>query len=239
MDQQPTQRDRADSKLARDLATCRLRDEEIVARVRAGEPELFEHLMRRHNQKVFRAARAIVKRDDEAEDVMQDAYVRAYVHLAGFRGEASFATWVTRIAVHEALARVRHERRFAPQELRIQGLTSSCGDYVASPEEQVSGAELRVILDRAIDALPDDFRLAFVLRAVEQMSSAETAEILGIPEQTVKTRLFRARERLRHEVMAAIDANLADAYAFHLTRCDRVVAAVRARLGLPELRDSV
>src|SRR5215471_2187770 len=161
-------------------------DEEIVARVRAGELQLFEILMRRHNQKVFRAARAIVKRDDEAEDVMQDAYVRAYAHLADFRGEASFATWVTRIAVHEALARVRREHRFAPRALWSLGLTALSADRVTDPEEQMSDAELRVILDRAIDALPDDFRLTFVLRTIEQMSSAETATVLGIPEQTVK-----------------------------------------------------
>ncbi|HKU40495.1 MAG TPA: RNA polymerase sigma factor [Polyangiales bacterium] len=204
-------------------------DEEIVARVRAGELQLFEQLMRRNNQKVFRAARAIVKRDDEAEDVMQDAYVRAYAHLAAFKGEASFATWVTRIAVHEALARVRRERRFAPQALRDKGLSSEASDYLPNPEEEASGAELRQILDRAIDALPEDFRLTFVLRAVEQLSSAETADVLGIPEQTVNTRLFRARARL-HQLLATVDANFAEAYAFHLLRCDRVVFGVLARL---------
>ena len=221
---------RLNSLPARDLASAGSSDEEIVARIRAGEPQLFEILMRRNNQKVFRAARAIVKRDDEAEDVMQDAYVRAYAHLAEWRGEASFATWVTRIAVHEALARMRREHRFAPRVLRSLGLTSMSPDRTTDPEEQMSGAELRVILDRAIDGLPDDFRLAFVLRTIEQMSSAETAAILGIPEQTVKTRLFRARERLRDELAALIDANLAESYMFHLIRCDRVVAAVFARL---------
>jgi len=230
MNQPPTQRRVVDGTMARDLATPSLPDGEILARVLAGEPQLFEVLIRRHNQKVFRAARAIVGRDDEAEDVMQDAYVRAYAHLAAFRGDASFATWVTRIAVHEALARVRRERRFAPRELRSLGLTSTCADRLTNPEEQASGAELRQILDRAIDALPEDLRLTFVLRTVEQMSSAETAEILSIPEQTVNTRLFRARERLRHELLVVIDANLAEAYNFHLTRCDRVVAAVFARL---------
>ena len=106
-------------------------------------------------------------------------------------------------------------------------------DSHPSQEQQVSDAELRLVLDRAIDALPDEFRLAFVLRTVEHLSGAETAEVLGIPEQTVKTRLFRARERLRRDLLTAIDANVADAYAFHLSRCDRVVAAVLARLSTP------
>lgn len=213
-----------------DPAHAPLSDEEIVARVLAGELPLFELLMRRHNQRLFRAARAIVKRDDEAEDVMQDAYVRAYAHLRSFKGEASFATWLTRIAVHEAIARVRRERRFVAMDASSEGLRSMPSEGHSSPEQQVSNAEMRAALDRAIDALPDEFRLTFVLRAVELMSGAETAEVLGIPEQTVKTRLFRARERLRRDLLAAIEASAPEAYAFHLTRCDRVVAAVLARL---------
>jgi RNA polymerase sigma-70 factor, ECF subfamily len=214
-----------------EAANASLSDAQIVARVCAGETLLFELLMRRHNRQVFRAARAILKRDDEAEDVMQDAYVRAYAHLGSFKGESSFSTWLTRIAVHEALARVRRERRFVwgdPHGAANKALASvAC----ASPEEQVSDAELRVFLDRAIDALPDDFRLAFVLRAVEQMSGAETADVLGIPEQTVKTRLFRARERLQRELLSKLETNPTSAYAFHLVRCDRVVRAVFMRLG--------
>jgi len=214
-----------------DVPYAQLSDEQVVARVLAGETLLFELLMRRHNRKVFRAARAIVKRDNEAEDVMQDAYVRAYTHLASFKGEASFSTWLTRIAVHEALARVRRERRFVSSDTTDRSGESFHGAGASSPEQQVSDAELRVFLDRAIDALPDDFRLAFVLRAVEQMSGAETADVLGIPEQTVKTRLFRARERLQHALLSRLEANTVDAYAFHLERCDRVVHAVLIRLG--------
>jgi len=230
MNDQPALRGHASWTLAADAPSTRLSDEEIVGRVRAGETQLFELLMRRHNPKVFRAARAILKRDDEAEDVMQDAYVRAYAHLDGFKGEASFATWLTRIAVHEALARLRRERRFFSLDLLRQGALSMSSDSRASPEQEASDAELRVLLDRAIDTLPDEFRLAFVLRAVEQMSCAAAADVLGIPEQTVKTRVFRARERLRRELLSAVDANVASAYAFHLSRCDRVVAAVLARL---------
>lgn len=205
-------------------------DAEIVARVCAGETLLFELLMRRHNRRVFRAARAILKRDDEAEDVMQDAYVRAYAHLTSFKGESRFSTWITRIAVHEALARVRRERRFVCAAARAATGGSLASAGCNSPEQQVSDAELRVFLDRAIDALPDEFRLTFVLRAVEQLSGAETADVLGIPEQTVKTRLFRARERLQQQLATALEANSGQAYSFHLSRCDRVVKAVLARL---------
>lgn len=229
----PEPAERAKSPPASDPARASLRDEEIVARVLAGELQLFELLMRRHNQRLFRAARAILKRDDEAEDVMQDAYVRAYAHLGGFKGESSFATWITRIAVHEALARVRRERRFRASDLNTRGPLAMTSRAEPSPEQQVSDAELRVVLDRAIDALPEEFRLTFVLRAVEQMSGAEAADVLGIPEQTVKTRLFRARERLRSDLLLAIEARVEGAYAFHLTRCDRVVAAVLARLSAP------
>jgi RNA polymerase sigma-70 factor (ECF subfamily) len=207
-----------------------LTDAQIVARVCAGETLLFELLMRRHNRQVFRAARAILKRDDEAEDVMQDAYVRAYANLASFKGEASFSTWLTRIAVHEALARARRERRFVCADARGCASGADATEAGASPEAQVSDAELRVFLDRAIDALPDEFRLTFVLRAVEQMSGAETADVLGIPEQTVKSRLFRARERLQQELLSALESNTAGAYSFHLSRCDRVVRAVLRRL---------
>src|SRR4051794_15812793 len=158
-------------------------DEEIVARVCAGERHLFELLMRRHNRKVFRAARAILRRDSEAEDVMQDAYVRAFAHLAEFKGEARFSTWLTRIAVHEALARVRRERGLESLDASTQEADMS--SKLHSPEQQAMDVEMRLVLDQAIDSLPEDFRLVFVLREVEQMSGAEAADVLGVPEQTI------------------------------------------------------
>lgn len=224
---------RVDIALIRQVDTplaC-LTDDEIVARVRAGERGLFELLMRRHNARLFRAARAILRHDDEAEDVMQEAYVRAYEHLGSFRGESSFATWLTRIAVHEALARMRRLRRERalasadPPAEHVVPLARS-----PNPEEHSSDAELRVLLERAIDALPTDFRLAFVLRTIEQMSAAEAAAVLGIPESTVTTRLFRARARLRRDLRSAFEADIAAAYSFHASRCDRVVAVVLAKL---------
>jgi RNA polymerase sigma-70 factor (ECF subfamily) len=209
-------------------ADAALTDEEIVARVRGGQPRLFELLMRRHNQRVYRAARAILRDDGEAEDVMQDAYVRAYGHLHEFEGRARFSTWLTRIAVHEALARARRGRRFQPLDQETQSMPTLPR---SSPEQLASDHEVSAVLERAIDSLSDEFRAVFVLRAVEEMSGAETAECLGISEETVKTRLFRARARLQETLLQAFEPAAPRAYAFHLSRCDRVVAAVLARIG--------
>jgi len=209
-----------------------LSDEAVIARIQSGERWCFEILMRRHNRRVFRATRAILRRDDEAEDVMQEAYVRAYEHLANFRGEASFATWLTRIAIHEALARKRKEQRFAPLDLAPREPTVMPLESPRSPEQEVNDQQLRAVLERAIDALPDDFRAVFVLRAVEQMTGAEAALCLDIPEETVKTRLHRARLRLQEVVVHALDESATRAYEFHLSRCDRVVHGVLNRLGV-------
>jgi RNA polymerase sigma-70 factor, ECF subfamily len=209
-----------------------LSDKDVVTRIRSGERWCFEILMRRHNRRVFRATRAILKRDDEAEDVMQEAYVRAYEHLGEFRGEASFATWITRIAIHEALARKRRERRFDPLDSAPQRSNLMPLESPRNPEQAVNDQQLRAVLEHAIDSLPDDFRAVFVLRAVEQMSGAETALCLEIPEETVKTRLHRARLRLQEVIVHALDAHSTQAFEFHLTRCDRVVKGVLDRLGI-------
>jgi len=209
-----------------------LTDEEIVARVRAGETQLFELIMRRHNQRIYRAARAVLRDDGEAEDVMQDAYVRAYAHLHDFEGRARFSTWLTRIAVHEALARLRRGRRLEPIEAQTQETQSMPTAPRFSPEQQASDGEMRIVLEKAIDGLSDEFRAVFVLRTIEEMTGAETAECLGIPEETVKTRLFRARARLQETLLAALEPAAPRAYEFHLSRCDRVVAVVLSRLGL-------
>jgi RNA polymerase sigma-70 factor (ECF subfamily) len=202
-------------------------DDALVARVKAGELTQFAVLMRRHNRTVYRASRAILRSDDEAEDVMQHAYLRAFEHLSDYQGRARFSTWVTRIAVHEALARLRRSKRLGPLDDE-----SSAGvpDHRASPEQQMSDAELRSLTEAAIDELPDDFRAVFVLRAVEQLSVAEVADSLGILEETVKTRYFRARMRLRQNLLSRLDAATPEAYAFHRSRCDRVVAAVLGQL---------
>jgi RNA polymerase sigma-70 factor, ECF subfamily len=209
-----------------------LTDEEIVAHVRAGDVKMFEHIMRRHNQRVYRAARAILRDDSEAEDVMQDAYVRAYEHLHEFEGRARFSTWLTRIAVHEAFARLRRAKRFEPLESQHEEPQSMSSQVATSPEAHASDGEMRIVLERAIDALPEDFRAVFVLRAVEEMSGAEAAECLGIAEETVKTRLFRARARLQETLLSSALPRLPSAFEFQRPRCDRVVAAVLRRIAL-------
>ncbi len=206
-----------------------LPDDEIVARVCRGEVELFELLMRRHNPRVYRAARAILRDDGEVEDVMQDAYVRAYEHLRDFEGRALFSTWLTRIAVNEALARVRRSKRFDSFESGAEA-PSMPTHPGSSPEQQASDVEMRSVLEKAVARLPDEFRSVFVLRAVEGMSGAETAECLGVPEETVKTRLHRARARLQEMLVESIEPSLPSVYEFHLSRCDRVVASVLRRI---------
>ena len=202
-------------------------DESVVARVVAGETALFELLMRRHNRRVYRAIRAILRADDDVEDVMQAAYVAAYSHLAEFGGRARFSTWLTRIAVHEALGRLRRGRR-----------TTSLDDVdleepmatTRSPEGAASDRELGKVLERAIDELPIGFRAVFMLRAVEDMDVSETALALEIPEETVRTRLHRARALLRDNLAKTLEDAAPQAFEFHLSRCDRVVAAVMPRI---------
>jgi RNA polymerase sigma-70 factor (ECF subfamily) len=207
-------------------------DEEIVRRVCAGEEALFEVLMRRHNQRVYRAARAILRNDVEAEDVMQDAYVRAYEHLRNFEGRSRFSTWLTRIAVYEALARRRRSQRLEPlAALQEEGLMATSSS--SNPEQQLSDVEIRALLEKAVETLSDDFHAVFVLRAIEGMSGAETAECLGVSEDVVKTRLSRARRRLREALLESIEPSLPAVYEFHLSRCDRVVAAVLRRIETP------
>lgn len=220
-----------------------LSDEEVVARVLAGDVDLFEVLMRRHNQRVFRAARAIVRDDAEAEDVMQEAYARAFSQLAQFEGRAQWSTWVTRIAVNEALGRVRRSGRFVNTELDHEqeakldrsddawrGANGSAAPFPVGPEDQAAARELGGFLERAMDSLPDIYRSVFVLREVEEMSTAEAAATLEISEELVKVRLHRARAALRQRLDERVGSALRGVYDFHLTRCDRVVAAVMARI---------
>jgi RNA polymerase sigma-70 factor (ECF subfamily) len=211
-----------------------LTDDEVVARVRAGETPLFEILMRRHNQRVYRAARAIVKDESEAEDVMQAAYVNAYAHLDQFAGRAQFGTWLMRIAVHEGLARIRRSARLSPfdeDEEMAEDPMERPWSIGGDPERQASNGELRVLLEAAVAALPVAYRLVFVFREVEGLSTAETASCLEISEDAVKTRLHRARALLRDELFARAGIETAHAFEFHLSRCDRLVAAVMATLG--------
>lgn len=204
----------------------------LVGRVLAGETALFERIMRRHNQRVFRAARAILRDDAEAEDVMQETYTRAFAHLGQFRGEAQLGTWLVRIAVHEAFARVRRRRRLAPLPPAddMEALPMPDRAVPVDPEREANNAELRRLLERAIDDLPETYRTVFVLREVEGLSTATTAECLGVSEEVVKTRLLRARARLRDGLYERAGAVASGAFTFGAERCDRVVAAVLSRL---------
>lgn len=200
-------------------------DEAIVQRLKQGETRLFEVLMRRHNQRLFRVARAIVRDDDDAQDVMQEAYVQAFMKLDQFEGRAKFATWLTRITVHAALARVRQQRR-AVVDPNAEPAVSA----MSSPEDAAANQELVRVLEPMIDALPEAFRTVFVLRAVEGLQAAECAACLDIPEETVRTRFFRARRLLQRQVQQQLSVNLPSLYEFHLLRCDHVVASVLLRI---------
>lgn len=210
-----------------------LRDEEVVERVRAGEIGLFEILMRRYNERLYRVARSIVRDDREAEDVMQDAYVRAFAHLDQFRGDAAFATWLTKIGVYEAFARVRKDRRFVGLD-DVDGhdrhRCESIARSRASPEDEASNDELRALLEAAIAALPESHRTVFMLREVEGLDTAETADCLGVSPESVRVRLHRARAMLRKDLDRRIGTQTRRLYAFHLSRCDRVVANAFARI---------
>ena len=206
-------------------------DEEIVERVLEGETALYELIMRRYNQRLYRAARAILRDDGEAEDVLQDTYVRAYQHLAQFAGRARFSTWLTRIAVHEALARARRRSRSEQMDC----FEGERGDLMlqakdADPETQTAQAEAGRLLEAAILSLPEIHRTVLMLRDVEEMTTEEAAEALDISEENVKVRLHRARAMLRKELYARAGAKSASAFQFMATRCDRVVREVFRRI---------
>lgn len=203
-----------------------LTDEEVVARVRAGDTPLFELLMRRHNQRLYRLARAILRDEAEVEGVLQEAYVRAFAHLDQFRGEARFSTWLARIAVHEALHRRKRQRHFVD----LEGVVDELASPDIGPEDRAFHGELRRILETSIDRVPEPYRTVFVLRDIEGLSTAETAECLSIAEDTVKTRLHRARRQLRHHLDHALGTAVKDTFTFGAERCDRLVAAVLRRL---------
>ena len=208
-------------------------DEDVVWRVLDGETELFELIMRRHNQRLYRVARAILRDDAEAEDVMQDAYVRAYAHLGSFEGRAKFATWLTRIAVHEALSRSRKRVRFPSVDISDESngeVMKSATSSDRNPEEQNYDRELAEVLEKAVLGLSEDYRVVFTLRDVEGMSTEETATCLSLTPENVKVRLHRARTALRRKLYDAVGASTARCFEFHAVRCDRIVSGVFQRL---------
>ena len=197
--------------------------------------------MRRYNQRVYRLARAVLRSDSEAEDVTQEAWVRAYEHLDQFAGRASFSTWLGSIALHEAWARARKSKRFEPIE--PDGLDAEGGDGVMKrassspdPEREALGREVQSFVEAAIETLPEMYRTVFMLRHVEELSTAETAELLELSEETVKTRLHRARSALQQELLEEAGAGIKAAFPFLGQRCDRMVESVLRRIGAVPVR---
>jgi len=211
-------------------------DAQLAARAAAGDTRAFELIMRRHNRLLFRTARSVLKTDVEAEDALQEAYLRAWRAMADFRSEARLSTWLVRIVINEALGRLR---RRGAQVLVLDGCTgpeeTSMDDLIEGnpddrPDRAAMRAEVRALMEAHIDALPEAFRTVFVLRAVEEMSVEEVSSALELPEATVRTRFFRARGLLREGLARDIDMTLNEAFSFDGARCDRIVAAVLSRL---------
>jgi len=209
---------------------------ELVARMRRGDEAALRAVIKRNNQRLFRLARGILKDDGEAEDAVQEAYVRAFTHLSDFRGEARFATWLTRIVLNEALGRLRARRPLVPwteeTEAEAEGRIVQFPVIATQPDPERAMAqhEIRHLLERAIDALPDAFRVVLIARVIEEMSTEETAELFGLRPETVKTRLYRARDMLRKDLEQQVGPVLADTFPFNGARCDRMADAVIARL---------
>jgi RNA polymerase sigma-70 factor (ECF subfamily) len=207
-------------------------DEEVVRRVRDGETALYEIIMRRYNQRLYRVARAILHSDVEAEDVMQDAYVRAYQHLDQYSGRAPFGAWLTKIAVNEALARLRSRGRIQELEAMFNGQDDApiLMSNMKNPEQQVSSREMNQLLEEAILALPGSYRTVLMMRDVEEMTTADTAAALELTEENVKVRLHRARALLRKELFNRAGAGRNAAFPFLGPRCDNMVRTVFERL---------
>jgi RNA polymerase sigma-70 factor, ECF subfamily len=203
-----------------------LTDEAIVPRIRGGETELFEILMRRHNPKVYRAVRSILRDEADVEDAMQQAYLSAFAHLGQFEGASRVSTWLVRIAINEAIGRRHSELRLVAPGQDPSEDKPLQPDPKENPEERTAAREVGQWLERAIEALPEHYRTAVMLRDVEGLNTQEVAEALGVSEEVVKTRLHRARALLRDQIEADLFARAGEAFAFHAPRCDRVVAGV-------------
>jgi len=224
----------AEPTLLPDTAAASDADDDVsmARRIAAGDRRCFERLMRRHNRRLYRLARSTLRDDAEAEDALQEAYLSAYRAIGHFRGDASLSTWLSRMVVNECLGRLRKGARrqnVVPMAAGedIDAMPSDGRDF---PDRALVRTQMRALLERKLDELPEDFRTVFVLRAVEELSVEETAACLGIPEATVRSRHFRARSLLRESLARDIDVAERDLYDFGGAHCDRVVAAVLARL---------
>jgi RNA polymerase sigma-70 factor (ECF subfamily) len=211
-------------------------DAALVRRVVAGDAGAFEALMRRHNRRLYRLARATLRDDAEAEDAVQEAYLAAFHHLDRFRGESTLATWLSRLVLNACFGRLRKAQR-RERIVAIVSMDDEDGpdarvavDAGERPDAARYRTELRDLIERKLDALPASFRTVFVLRAVEDLSVQETAQCLGIAEETVRSRHFRARAMLRDALARELDVAERDVFGFDGARCDRLVEAVLSRL---------
>jgi RNA polymerase sigma-70 factor, ECF subfamily len=221
-------------------ASAHADDAALARRIAAGDLPAFERLMRANNRRLYRLARATLRDDAEAEDALQDAYLAAHRALAGFRGESTLSTWLSRLVSNECLQRLRKQARrhniFPIVALDAEADPEALMDDThrhEPPERALVRSQMRDLLERQLDLLPQAFRSVFVLRAVEELSVEETAQVLGIPEATVRSRHFRARSLLREALAQEIDLAERDLYEFGGAHCDRTVAAVLARLQAP------
>lgn len=215
-------------------------DAALAARVASGDTAAFERLMRLHNRRLYRLARATLGNEADAEEALQDAYLNAFRAIGRFRGESSLATWLSRVVLHECLERLRRQgRRSSIVQLvssdadeRVEHEFMSQPSPVATPHDHAERSEIRALLERRLDQLPEAFRTVFVLRGVEEMDVSEVAGCLGIPDATVRSRFFRARSMLRELLAQDFDVAERDVFSFGGRHCDRIVAAVLERLQL-------
>ena len=208
-------------------------DGSIARRIAQGDRVAFELLMRRHNRRLYRLARATLRDGAEAEDALQEAYLQAFRAMGQYRGDASLSTWLSRLVLNECLGRIRrHDRRenVIPMVAATDQVTDACVEIAESPDAALARAQVRNLLERRVDELPDSFRTVFVMRSVEDLSVAETATLLGIPEETVRSRHFRAKSMLRAALETQLGQAESDLFDFGAEHCDRVVAGVLARL---------
>jgi RNA polymerase sigma-70 factor (ECF subfamily) len=212
-------------------------DTELVARARGRDEAAIRAIMQANNRRLYRLARGILRNDGEAEDVVQETYVRAFTHLDSFRGDSSFATWLGRIAINEALGRLRSQRpsvewtTLEPGFLEAQIIQFPVSASSEDPERTMAQREIQKVVEHAIDDLPEAFRIVFITRVIEGMNVEETADILGLKPETVKTRLHRARAMLRDNVEKKIGPVVMEAFPFAGKRCERLTDAVMKRLG--------
>jgi RNA polymerase sigma-70 factor (ECF subfamily) len=228
----------ADTDPAPTPVVAPLADEEIVRRVAAGETALFEVLMRRHQQRVYRTIRSILRDEDEAEDAMQQAWIQAYLHLREFAGTAPFGSWLVRIAANEGLQRLRRRTPLRAVQGPDGEEEEHMDPHAEDPEARAAAREAGRLVERAVDALPDLYRSVFMLREVEGLSTADTATALGISEEAAKVRLHRARALLRGGLEDVVDRGTRDAFPFLAPRCNRIVEKVMAAIAALERGDT-